>query len=71
MVTDSITTAAISLECDQCHSCCRLSICDVMLQGYGERGIGEVPGGAVLELDVELLSVKTSPFGARVKLVEG
>ena len=42
-----------------------------MLQGYGERGIGEVPGGAVLELDVELLSVKTSPFGARVKIVEG
>ena len=42
-----------------------------MLQGYGEKGIGEIPGGATLELDVELLSVKTSPFGSRVKLVEG
>jgi len=41
------------------------------LQGYGEKGIGEIPGGATLELDVELLSVKTSPFGSRVKIVEG
>lgn len=41
------------------------------LQGYGAKGIGEIPGGATLELDVELLSVKTSPFGSRVKLVEG
>ncbi|DBA85117.1 TPA: hypothetical protein ACH3X2_005839 [Trebouxia sp. C0005] len=39
--------------------------------GYGEKGIGEIPGGATLELDVELLSVKTSPFGSRVKIVEG
>ncbi len=42
-----------------------------VLQGYGEKGIGEIPGGATLELDVELLSVKTSPFGSRVKIVEG
>ena len=44
---------------------------NAMLQGYGEKGIGEIPGGATLELDVELLSVKTSPFGSRVKIVEG
>ena len=55
------------LESREWH-CCSHS---VRLQGYGERGIGEVPGGAVLELDVELLSVKTNPFGARVKIVEG
>ena len=39
--------------------------------GYGKKGIGEVPGGATLEFEVELLSVKNSPLGYRVKLVEG
>jgi FKBP-type peptidyl-prolyl cis-trans isomerase len=39
--------------------------------GYGDKGVGEVPGGATLEVDVELLSIKTSPFGSRVKIVEG
>jgi peptidylprolyl isomerase len=39
--------------------------------GYGKRGFGEIPGGATLTFDVALLSIKTSPFGARVKLVEG
>jgi len=38
---------------------------------YGKKGIGEVPPDATLEFEVELLSVKTSPFGYRVKLVEG
>jgi FKBP-type peptidyl-prolyl cis-trans isomerase len=39
--------------------------------GYGKRGFGEIPAGATLTFDVALLSIKTSPFGARVKLVEG
>jgi FKBP-type peptidyl-prolyl cis-trans isomerase len=39
--------------------------------GYGSKGVGEVPGGAELEFEVELLSVKNSPLGYRVKLVEG
>ena len=40
-------------------------------QAYGSRGFGEVPPDATLDFDVELLSIKTSPLGARVKLVEG
>ena len=42
-----------------------------LVQGYGSKGIGEIPADATLELDVELLSVKTSPFGSRVRVVEG
>ncbi|CAL5222332.1 g4680 [Coccomyxa viridis] len=38
---------------------------------YGKKGIGEVPPDATLEFEVELLSVKTSPFGFRTKIVEG
>lgn len=38
---------------------------------YGKAGVGEIPPNATLELDVELLSIKTSPFGSRVKLIEG
>lgn len=59
--------------CTQLKPCMQNSIItkNARLQGYGEKGIGEIPGGATLELDVELLSVKTSPFGSRVKLVEG
>jgi FKBP-type peptidyl-prolyl cis-trans isomerase len=38
---------------------------------YGEKGIGEIPGNATLTFTVELLSIKTSPLGSRVKLVEG
>lgn len=34
-------------------------------------GIGEIPGGATLEMDVELLSIKNSPLGYQVKIVEG
>lgn len=41
------------------------------MQGYGDRGLGEIPGGATLQIDVELLSIKTSPLGYRTKLIEG
>ena len=54
----------------------QMTTCNILfqnrhVQGYGDKGLSEIPGGATLELDVELLSVKTSPFGSRVKLVEG
>ena len=32
---------------------------------------GEIPPGATLDFDVELLSIKSSPFGYRAKVVEG
>ncbi|KAL2621446.1 hypothetical protein R1flu_001651 [Riccia fluitans] len=38
---------------------------------YGDRGVQEIPGNATIELNVELLSIKQSPFGSSVKLVEG
>ncbi|GAX75899.1 hypothetical protein CEUSTIGMA_g3342.t1 [Chlamydomonas eustigma] len=38
---------------------------------FGKFGAGEIPPNATLNIDVELLSIKTSPFGFRVKLVEG
>ncbi|KAH6554889.1 hypothetical protein KP509_1Z299500 [Ceratopteris richardii] len=38
---------------------------------YGSRGIQEIPPNATLEMDVELLSIKQSPFGTPVKVVEG
>jgi hypothetical protein len=31
----------------------------------------EIPPNATLNIDVELLSIKTSPIGYRTKLVEG
>jgi hypothetical protein len=40
-------------------------------QAYGEKGVGEIPPNATLQIDVELLSIKQSAFGTRVKLVEG
>eukprot|EP00878_Enallax_costatus_P005444 GHUV01005715.1.p1 GENE.GHUV01005715.1~~GHUV01005715.1.p1 ORF type:complete len:238 (+),score=61.20 GHUV01005715.1:112-825(+) len=39
--------------------------------GYGSKGYGEIPPDATLQIDVELLSIKTSPLGYRTKLVEG
>lgn len=38
---------------------------------YGKSGVQEIPPNATIEIDVELLSIKTSPFGSSVKLVEG
>ena len=41
------------------------------LQAYGEKGIGEIPPNATLDIDVQLLSIKSSSFGYQTKLVEG
>ncbi|XAR64601.1 Peptidylprolyl isomerase [Bertholletia excelsa] len=38
---------------------------------YGSKGVQEIPPNATIELDVELLSIKQSPFGSPVKIVEG
>jgi FKBP-type peptidyl-prolyl cis-trans isomerase len=38
---------------------------------YGSRGYGEIPPNAVIDVDMELLSIKTSAVGFRTKLVEG
>ncbi|KAF6147490.1 hypothetical protein GIB67_021316 [Kingdonia uniflora] len=38
---------------------------------YGSKGVQEIPPNATIELDVELLAIKQSPFGSAVKLVEG
>ncbi|KAL8149962.1 hypothetical protein AgCh_006829 [Apium graveolens] len=38
---------------------------------YGSKGVQEIPPNATIELDVELLSIKQSPFGSAVKIVEG
>lgn len=42
-----------------------------VMQAYGERGMREIPPNATLTMDVQLLSIKSSPFGYRTKLVEG
>ncbi|POO01844.1 Peptidyl-prolyl cis-trans isomerase, FKBP-type [Trema orientale] len=38
---------------------------------YGKKGVQEIPPNATIELDVELLAIKQSPFGTAVKIVEG
>ncbi|KAG9459274.1 hypothetical protein H6P81_003782 [Aristolochia fimbriata] len=38
---------------------------------YGSKGVQEIPPNATIELDVELLSIKQSPFGTPVKIIEG
>ncbi|EPS58256.1 hypothetical protein M569_16558, partial [Genlisea aurea] len=37
---------------------------------YGSKGVQEIPPNATIELDVELLAIKQSPFGSSVKIVE-
>jgi FKBP-type peptidyl-prolyl cis-trans isomerase len=39
--------------------------------GYGDKSLGEIQPNSTLNVTVELLSIKTSPLGYRVKLVEG
>ncbi|KAL7195721.1 hypothetical protein ACSBR1_035872 [Camellia fascicularis] len=38
---------------------------------YGSKGVQEIPPNATIELNVELLAIKQSPFGSPVKIVEG
>ncbi|XP_009623509.1 peptidyl-prolyl cis-trans isomerase FKBP16-4, chloroplastic [Nicotiana tabacum] len=38
---------------------------------YGKKGVQEIPPNATIEMDIELLSIKQSPFGTAVKVVEG
>ncbi|XP_061337680.1 peptidyl-prolyl cis-trans isomerase FKBP16-4, chloroplastic [Gastrolobium bilobum] len=38
---------------------------------YGRKGVQEIPPNATIELDIELLAIKQSPFGTSVKIVEG
>lgn len=38
---------------------------------YGKKGVQEIPPNATIELDVELLAIKQSPFGSPVKIIEG
>ncbi|RDX82039.1 Peptidyl-prolyl cis-trans isomerase FKBP16-4, chloroplastic [Mucuna pruriens] len=38
---------------------------------YGSKGVQEIPPNSTIELDIELLSIKQSPFGTAVKIVEG
>jgi hypothetical protein len=38
---------------------------------YGQKGYGEIPPGADLTIDVQLLSIKLNAIGTQVKLVEG
>ena len=67
---------SMSHAAQHCHQQAgiKLGLCmsvAIAVQGYGSKGIAEIPGNATLELDVELLSIKSSPFGSRVKVVEG
>lgn len=38
---------------------------------YGSKGVQEIPPNATIEIDIELLAIKQSPFGSPVKIVEG
>jgi hypothetical protein len=54
-----------SSQVDQISWRVDLAVC--VLQGYGSRGVGEIPPNATLQIDIELLSIKTSPLGYRTK----
>jgi len=41
------------------------------LQAYGSKGRGEIPADATIQINVELLSIKTNPLGYRTKIIEG
>ncbi|KAL8516788.1 hypothetical protein ACS0TY_015155 [Phlomoides rotata] len=38
---------------------------------YGSKGVQEIPPNAIIEMDIELISIKQNPFGSAVKLIEG
>ncbi|XP_042450953.1 peptidyl-prolyl cis-trans isomerase FKBP16-4, chloroplastic-like [Zingiber officinale] len=38
---------------------------------YGKKGVQEIPPNATIDIDVELLAIKQSPFGSGVKIIEG
>ena len=69
-------------ECCGCACACEQGVRGMRVGGqrklivppelaYGRRGVGEIPPDATLEFEVQLLSIKSSPFGYRTKLVEG
>ncbi|XP_020885661.1 peptidyl-prolyl cis-trans isomerase FKBP16-4, chloroplastic isoform X1 [Arabidopsis lyrata subsp. lyrata] len=63
----------LDLETERLHKpkgCQRLVIIPPEL-AYGKKGVQEIPLNATIELDIELLSIKQSPFGTPVKIVEG
>ncbi|KAJ8754210.1 hypothetical protein K2173_002110 [Erythroxylum novogranatense] len=38
---------------------------------YGSKGVQEIPPNATIEMDIELLAIKQSPFGTPAKIIEG
>lgn len=66
MLVSNVTCSSCgSKRCTQALQCFLRVLC--LLQGYGSRGVGEIPPNATLQVDIELLSIKTSAFGYRTK----